>query len=180
VREKVLWSFGANDDGANPFAGLLADRLGNLYGTTRNGGTNDLGGTVFELQPPTGQRTQWSESVLWNFGANDDGSDPVAGLIERSGKLYGTTYSGGTNCPSFPDHPVGGCGTVFELRPPTGQQTQWSERVLWSFGADDDGRYPQGGLIGDRWGMLYGTTTEGGKHEGGIEFEGTVFELCPY
>jgi hypothetical protein len=61
---------------------------------------------------------------------------------------------------------------VFELRPPSGQQRQWSESVLWSFGANDDGKYPFAGLLADGWGNLYGETVKGGTNGGG-----TVFEL---
>jgi hypothetical protein len=69
----------------------------------------------------------------------------------RDGNFYGTAESGGanTNCvqngPGIPNGP----GTVFRLSPPTSQQTQWSERVLWSFGASDDGVRPQASLLAD-------------------------------
>src|ERR1700685_116918 len=64
--ESVLWSFGATtNDGTFPTADLIADRWGNLYGTTSGGGPNGLG-TVFELNPPTGKSSQWSERVLWS------------------------------------------------------------------------------------------------------------------
>jgi uncharacterized repeat protein (TIGR03803 family) len=89
---------------------LLADKKGNLYGTTVNGGANSFFyGTVFELSPPTGKETQWSERVLWNFGAtSDDGKTPFAGLIAERGNFYGTTSGGGAN----------GLGTAFELTLP--------------------------------------------------------------
>ena len=182
--ERVLWSFGvASDDGQQPQAGLIADKWGNLYGTTVGGGANANGvgcassgcGTVFELSPPTGQQTQWSERVLWSFGASGDGAFPAASLLlaEQGGSLYGTTAVGGANV--NPDTCAGdGCGTVFELSPPTGQQTQWTERVLWSFGGDDDGTLPKASLIADKLGNLYGPTGAGGAND-----DGTVFELRP-
>ena len=65
LSESVLWSFGASGDGDVPQAGLIADKWGNLYGTTYYGGANasvDLsGGTVFELSPPAGGQAQWRE-----------------------------------------------------------------------------------------------------------------------
>jgi hypothetical protein len=102
VSESVLWSFfRASGDGQFPFATLIADKRGNLYGTTLDGGTNcpngvgppasDCGGTVFELSPPAGQHTQWRETVLWSFGASGDGAAPAAGVIaDKRGNLYGT------------------------------------------------------------------------------------------
>jgi len=167
--ERVLWSFGGGNDGAIPWAGVIADGLGNLYGTTTVGGANGAG-TVFELTPTSrGQTPQWSERVLWSFGgADDDGISPRAGLFaDRLGNLYGTTNGGGAN---------GNYGTVFELMRPARGQDQWSERVLWSFGAnDDDGVSPwYGSLIEDGRGNFYGTTEAGGSNGGG-----TVFELTP-
>jgi hypothetical protein len=67
---------------------------------------------------------------------------------------------------------------VFELSPPAGQQTQWRERVLWSFGAtSDDGRMPYVGLLDNQWGNLYGTSVSGGSNGGNIGGGGTVFKL---
>jgi uncharacterized repeat protein (TIGR03803 family) len=99
--ESVLYSFTGGSDGANPYAGLIADAAGNLYGTTVNGGTGpcNLGagcGTVFKVAP-TGAKT-----VLHNFaGYPSDGESPSAGLIaDVAGNLYGTTaYSGGSRPP---------------------------------------------------------------------------------
>jgi uncharacterized repeat protein (TIGR03803 family) len=100
-QEKVLHSFGAVGDGSTPFAGLVQDTAGNLYGTTAAGGAYSLG-TVFVLNR-SGQ-----EKVLHSFGAVGDGSTPYAGLVrDAAGNLYGTTYSGG----AF------GWGTVFALTP---------------------------------------------------------------
>jgi len=110
--ESVLWSFGNGTDGALPYAGLLMDAAGNLYGTTWSGGTGGLrndAGTVFELTPPSTGGGNWSESILWNFEVNGaDGFQPYPGLImDRSGNLYGTTQAGGTQDTDS--------GTVFEI-----------------------------------------------------------------
>ncbi len=188
-RERVLWSFaGGPDDGALPFGGLIADEWGRLYGTTFFGGANSCPqfgpgcGTVFELSPPAGTTTQWRERVLWSFGAaSDDGVGPHAGLLaDQPGNLYGTTVEGGSNsCPQF--GPNANCGTVFKLSPPAGQSNPWRERVVWSFGATGDGAGSIAGLIADKWGNLYGTTTAGGANLC-PQFTfgpgcGTVFEL---
>src|ERR1017187_9524801 len=116
--ERVLHSF-ANDgaDGNKPYAGLIFDAAGNLYGTTWAGGPSDLG-TVFELTPAGGGT--WTEKVLHSF-INDgtDGNEPYAGLIfDAAGNLYGTTLGGGT---AF-------IGTVFQLTPAGGGT--WTEKVL--------------------------------------------------
>ncbi len=156
----VLHSF-TFSDGANPFAGLIADAVGNLYGTTISGGVSGRG-TVFELTP-TGTLT-----VLHSF-TGSDGGFPSAGLIaDATGNLYGTTSEGGAsaNCSVF------GCGTVFKLTP-TGTLT-----VLHSF-AGSDGETPSAGLIADAAGNLYGTTQYGGASTNcGASGCGTVFKLA--
>jgi uncharacterized repeat protein (TIGR03803 family) len=107
--ETVLHSFaGSPGDGANPFAGLVMDAAGNLYGTTVNGGASSACsggcGTVFKLD------TSGNETVLHSFTSSPgDGAHPNAGLImDGAGNLYGTTNQGGTS----------GYGTVFKLTLP--------------------------------------------------------------
>jgi uncharacterized repeat protein (TIGR03803 family) len=149
----VLHSFaGFPSDGKEPYAGLVRDGAGNLYGTTINGGHSDYG-TVFEVSK-TG-----TETVLRNF-ALADGDFPSAGLIlDAAGNLYGTTDEG--------EFGSSGYGTVFELTK-AGQET-----VLHNFaGYPSDGGDPVAGLIQDTEGNLYGTAYSGGNH-----LEGTVFEL---
>jgi len=159
--EKVLYSFtNSGGDGGYPYAGLLRDLVGNLYGTTQIGGTNDAG-TVFELVYSSGTYT---EKVLYSFtNSGGDGAYPDAGLVrDPSGNLYGTTNEGGTN----------GYGTVFELVYFSGAYT---EKVLHSFtNSGGDGAYPYAGLVRDPSGNLYGTT-----HGGGAYTFGTVFGLTP-
>jgi uncharacterized repeat protein (TIGR03803 family) len=162
-RETVLYSFTwTRGDGAAPYAGLVLDAQGNLYGTTEAGG--DLGcesggcGTVFKLDA-TGR-----ETVLHSFtGTGGDGANPYAGLVlDAQGNLYGTTDAGGDlACES------GGCGTVFKL------DATGTETVLHSFaGTGGDGTFPQAGLVQDAQGNLYGTTNNGGASN-----YGTVFKL---
>jgi uncharacterized repeat protein (TIGR03803 family) len=167
--EKVLHNFGitGGTDGTAPFAGLIFDSAGSLYGTTVLGGRYNAG-TVFELTP--NGSGGWTEKKLHNFNNNGtDGYQPYGGLIfDATGNLYGTTYYGG-------DYPCGsrGCGTVFELTPEQGGG--WTEKKLHNFGIDGtDGVNPSAGLIFDSAGSLYSTTYAGGDYG-----SGTVFELTP-
>jgi uncharacterized repeat protein (TIGR03803 family) len=101
--ETLLYTFGSQSgDGSYPFAGLVLDETGNLYGTTLSGGANG-GGTVFKLAP-TG-----TETVLYSFGSRSgDASNPWSGLVfDEKGNLYGTTHAGGAH----------GAGAVFEVNP---------------------------------------------------------------
>jgi uncharacterized repeat protein (TIGR03803 family) len=176
--EKVLHSFSPTDRGGfNPSSGVIFDASGNLYGTTSGGGRQGCGyggtlcGTVFELTRTAGGG--WKEKVLHSFRADGkDGQHPRAGLIfDASGNLYGTTWYGGSgSCYDGNGH---GCGTVFELTPRAGGV--WKEKILCSFkGNGKDGVWPNGSLIFDKSGNLYGVTLESAFVIGGY---GTVFEL---
>jgi uncharacterized repeat protein (TIGR03803 family) len=160
-QERVLRSFN-NADGAAPYAGLIFDAAGNLYGTTYEGGVYGYG-TVFELISTTGGG--WTEKVLHNFNdSEEDGSHPNASLtFDGSGNLYGTTINGGG----------AGVGTVFELTPSA--YGRWVAKPLHIFENNGvDGNAPYASLIFDAAGNLYGTTVAGGAHD-----YGTVFELSP-
>jgi uncharacterized repeat protein (TIGR03803 family) len=169
--ESVLYSFCSLSncgDGAEPFASLILDHAGNLYGTTEQGGTNygGLGGTVFSLTPNLDGT--WTESVLYDFCSLSncgDGIAPYASLIlDQEGSLYGTTIGGGANQE----------GTVFKLTPNV--DGTWTESVLYSFCSVArcfDGRNPVAALTSDQAGNLYGTTQYGGNSSG----NGTVFKL---
>jgi uncharacterized repeat protein (TIGR03803 family) len=160
--EKTLHRFTENGmDGVNPFAGLVFDASGNLYGTTGFGGMYNEG-VVFEMSPRVGGG--WNEAVLYSFGAGTDGLVPETSLIfDTGGNLYGATSYGG----------VYGVGTVFEVTPTAGGT--WTETVLHSFNDDGtDGTYPRAALTLDSSGNLYSTTNQGGSNG-----YGTVFELAP-
>jgi uncharacterized repeat protein (TIGR03803 family) len=153
--ETVLHSFAPNGtDGYEPFAGVVLDKLGNLYGTTIYGGVNNAG-TVYKLTP-TG-----TETVIHSFAANGtDGYYPEgAGVIlDKLGNLYGTTTQGGTN----------GIGTVFKIT------SSGTETVLHSFINDGtDGYSPYAGVVLGKKNTLYGTTLYGGKGYG------TVYKVVP-
>jgi len=171
--ETILHSFGAEKDGAYPVASLILDAGGNLYGTTFSGGAYG-GGTVFELSAPAGDEGSWTETILRSFGNGTDGNTLFAGVVfDTQGNLYGTTYYGGAYyCSGY------GCGTVFELSPPSGGSGSWTETILHSFGAEKDGASPVASLILDAGGNLYGTTSYG-TGSGCRATCGVVFKVTP-
>jgi uncharacterized repeat protein (TIGR03803 family) len=164
AQETVLYEFSGESDGGYPFANLVFDPSGNLYGTTSGGGTGCGGvgcGTVFELSPQAGGG--WNESVLYSFDYPPSYGILTGVVRDTAGNLYGTTINGG-------DYNF---GTVYELTPSAGGV--WMEQVLYSFGNQRDGAldgaFPWAGLTLDADGNLYGTTTAGGAFQQGIAFE---------
>jgi uncharacterized repeat protein (TIGR03803 family) len=161
--ESLLYNF-SGTDGSEPDYGLLSTHkngsISALYGTTYFGGQYN-NGTVFQLTLSQGSGT-WNESVLYSFSSGADGGAPDDGLVmDKTGALFGTTVVGGTSNE----------GTLFKLEP---SDSGWKETVLWNF-ANDTGGQPQGHLIFDQSGALYGTTTIGGRNSEC----GTVFQLKP-
>jgi len=165
--QNTLHNFAGGSDGANPWAGLIRDSAGNLYGTTYWGGGphcfNNYGcGTVFSVSPD--RKGGWTERVLYSFtGGKRDGQYPGYGSLARdkAGNLYGTTIYGGIGyCSS-------GCGVVFKV------SSTGTETLLHKFKGTDGGT-PYGGLIRDSAGNLYGTTEAGGPSPCAC---GVVFKL---
>jgi uncharacterized repeat protein (TIGR03803 family) len=146
----VLYNFKGSLDGSRPFAGLVQDGAGNLYGTTEFGGTSN-DGVVFKVDP------SGNETVLYSFIGGTDGAYPFAPLVrDAAGDLYGTTCCGGTS----------GDGVVFKVSK-TGKET-----ILHSFtGGTTDGCNPYGGLLRDKTGTLYGTTDGCGAFGFGTVFK---------
>jgi uncharacterized repeat protein (TIGR03803 family) len=150
---KLLHTFTGGADGANPYAGLIRDAAGNLYGTTAVGGAHGWG-VVFELIRCDSEPSGYEFKLLHTFTGGADGGQPYAGLIrDAAGNLYGTTGLGGATSTCGPPY---GCGVVFKLSP------AGAETVLHSFTDGADGRSPMAGLIQDAAGNLYGTTPVGG------------------
>jgi uncharacterized repeat protein (TIGR03803 family) len=173
-KETILHTFaGGSSDGCSPASTLTWDRVGNVYGTTQIGGAYGEGGgfngygTVFELTPSS---SGWTESILYNFSGGPLGNYPLfAGIVfDNAGAMYGTLEGGGdTNG----DCGVIGCGVVYKLISSNGT---WTESVLYTFTGSTDGQFPQGGVIFDGSGNLYGGAVTGGSGQGG-----TVFQLTP-
>lgn len=170
--ETVLYAF-TGHNGADPYARLVIDAKGNLYGTTARGGLGFTSGAftgygvVFKLTPPAPGQTAWTERVLHYFEGgsnllNSGGNIPTGGLaMDSAGSLYGTTAGGGSlGCGS-------GCGTVFKLTPEG--TTAWARSTLHVFNFTD-GYAPVSGLVFDRSRNLYGTTTGGGTYGKGVVF----------
>lgn len=190
---EVLHSFNNGADGSLPQAPLIADRAGNLYGTTSHGGGSTFCnqgsitgcGTVFMLTAPSSPAGKWTEQILYIFTGTEDGSVPFGGLVlDAAGNLYGTTNEGGdlsnVACTNGFSSPVG-CGVIFELSPSSPGQP-WTESVLYAF-EHSDGALPNANLIFDSLGNLYGTTESGGNSSsctvGNVFGCGVVFELSP-
>jgi len=159
-KETVLHTFIGEPDGDLPYAGLIFDSAGNLFGTTEQGGTANLG-TVFKID------AAGRETILYNFNGEPDGDGPGAGslMMDAQGNLYGTTTYGGT----------ANFGTVFEL------DTAGNETILYNFSGGADGGVPTAGLIFDANGDLYGTTSQGGDLSCIPSYGcGVVFKLTPH
>jgi uncharacterized repeat protein (TIGR03803 family) len=142
---------GANGTGAYPYAGMIADSSGNLYGTTSGGGTNN-DGTVFKVATGTHKLT-----TLATFDGTNGANPESVLLADSSGNLYGTTTGGGANSD----------GTVFEVAAGTHTLS-----TLVTFNGTN-GKQPYASLIADANGNLYGTTSSGGANG-----DGTVFEVA--
>lgn len=158
-KETTLFTFDARLDGGGPAAPVMMDPLGNLYGTTQEGGVASHG-VVFKLTPS--QSLPWKETILHSFTAGADGGYPAAGLIDEQGNLYGTAQSDGRY-----DR-----GVVFKLSP---SGSKWIYTVLYAFckegGVCLDGRAPAASLVRDKQGNLYGTTELGGDSDRGVVFK---------
>jgi uncharacterized repeat protein (TIGR03803 family) len=173
--ETTLYTFQNEVDGESPSTNLVADAAGNLYGATAAGGSGNLPlcwqacGIVFELSPDSSGG--WTKTTILNFGlVPTDGTYPGGNLVmDAAGNLYGVTEYGG----AF------GWGTVFELSPQFGGG--WKETILYNFGKTAaGGELPKGGVVFDKQGNLYGTTTWGGHNSTTCSSGcGTVFELSP-
>jgi len=148
-----LYSFkGGTGDGEGPYAGVVFDPAGNLYGTTYVGGL-DNAGTVFVITPAGGER------LLHHFARNSaDGINPYASLIRFKGNFYGTTVKGGT----------ANGGTAYKITP------AGTETVLHSFTGGTDGWNPFSAVVVGANNTFYSTTERGGTVD-----LGTVFKLIP-
>jgi len=141
--ENVVYKFHGENDGANPYAGLIVDQYGNFYGTTY--GYNGTTPKVYELSPSNGS---WTFTTLYSFGHNQGIIGKLA--MDAAGNLYGTNYY---------DVPE-----VFQLTPSNGV---WTLTGAWG----GVGSNPVGNVVLDSSGNLYTTTQGGGPSEVGLVFE---------
>jgi uncharacterized repeat protein (TIGR03803 family) len=174
--EKQLYQFGAfATDGQTPTGALTFDSAGNLYGTTYSGGIAPKNyascyqggpcGTVFKLTAGA-----WAETQVLVFDGTNGGNPTGSVILDSLGNLYGTASMGG----------VYNDGEVFELTPAS--SGQWTETTIHSFaGLNGDGYSPQGDLVFDSSGHLYGTTSLGGTNAGLCHVNGCgiVYKLTP-
>lgn len=154
--ETILHSFQNADDGAYPYAGLVSDAAGNLYGAATQGGTAG-GGTVFKLKPSKGGM---KFSVLYSVpGWGISGSFRNL-LIDDAGAIYGTTHCDGDDS----------AGTIYKLAPSGGG---WAYTLLYTFTGGSDGQFTISNLVLKN-GKLYGTTQNGGANGAGV-----IYTLTP-
>jgi len=160
----VIHAFTGGDDGAVGSLGpLLLESTGSLAGVTELGGKYGVG-VAFRLSPAG---NTWNYTVLYPFQGLPDAGFPYGGLIaDARGRLYGTSYFGGTS----------GLGTIFEVGAGATVLKPWTESVLYSFQGDTDASFPTSTLVFDAAGNLYGTSSTGGKPSCDC---GTIFKLAP-
>ncbi len=155
--EGVLYGFDCGPNGFAPSSGVTFDTAGNIYGTASAGGAG--AGTVYQLSR---SGSGWIESTLYAFQEGQDGSEPVAPvLFDAAGNLYGATLGAGPH----------NDGTVFQVQSSGGN---WIFSLVYGF---DQGRIyggPNGNLLMDARGDIYGTTWSGGAFA-----NGSVFKLTP-
>ncbi len=154
--EGILHSF-SGGDGTNLIGGVILDPSENLYGATTQFGPGD-GGTVYKLSP------SWGLTILYSFGQFTGGSSASL-LMDAAGNLYGTTSG-----------QYGGGGSVFKL---TRSGLGYTYTSLHDFTKGSDGGNPQGVVIMDSSGNLYGTASQGGSHNCVPIGCGVVWEITP-
>jgi uncharacterized repeat protein (TIGR03803 family) len=174
-----IFHFHGGDGGAFPSLAVVFDAQGNLYGSASYEGKETCPkgvecDVVFKLSPPTENGKFWTETVLHTFLGTPDGAW-ISGSVTVDGKgnVYGTSRYGG-NGPCSAGGTLAGCGTVFELSPPSANGKHWTESLWYQFQNGSDGALPYGSVVFDSKGNLYSTTSFGGKHN-----KGTVFQLTP-
>lgn len=136
---------------------------GHIYDNAGGGGASGYAGAVVELTPPMSTcktpPCAWQENVLYSFLESPGGMWPTGVLaLDQQGNIYGTTNGGGAR----------GDGTVYEM---TKSGNSWTEKPIWNFSGGLDGGMPEGGVILDGNGNLFGTAEIGGVYGYGVVFE---------
>jgi uncharacterized repeat protein (TIGR03803 family) len=160
--ETVIYPFQGGSDGCGP-GDIIFDHTGNIFGAASDNLCASWG-TVYELTPSGGN---WTNNLLYTFSGQDGALPADAALaMDTSGNLYGTTdYTRGSGFSYY------GFGTVYQL---ANSGSGWTHTTLHTFTDTPDGAYPEGGVIVDGSGDLFGVTPRGGDFAAG-----TVFELTP-
>src|SRR5262249_11918475 len=132
-----------------------------------------------KLSPPTYGQTAWTKTTLYSFMGGTDGNTPEAKLLlDSSGRVYGTTTQGGFGACKDAVGLVISCGTVYRVTPAFSGLGKLSKSILHSF-SGDDGSYPQGGVIMDDTGALFGAASQGGPANYANNGNGVVYKLSP-
>jgi uncharacterized repeat protein (TIGR03803 family) len=162
--QHLLYEFGTAEGGSGYPNHFVFSPSGALYGITAFGGSSGYG-TFFKLAKEQGK---WTETTLYNFTGASDGGLPTGFVFDQAGNVFGTAARGGE----------GGCncGVVFELLRPSVVGGAWTEFTLYAFSNSNDGYNPEGPLIFDKAGNLYGETVSGGDPTCQC---GTIFQLSP-
>jgi uncharacterized repeat protein (TIGR03803 family) len=164
---RTLYSFQGQADGGVPYAGLVFDQVGNLWGATTSYGSGN-GGTVFELTP---SGSNWNFTTIYDFAGPNGGFNPgpAANLaLDSRGNIYGTTHLDG----------LYNFGSVFKLSPNGSGYTYTS---LHDFTAGTDGGDPRSNVTFDANGNMYGTASAGGtgNRQTCVGSCGVVWEITP-
>ena len=164
----TLYNF-SGDEGAGYPVGLIKGPSGSLFGTTA------YPGVVFQMIPPAAPGGVWTENTIYAFDTRHGAPYSPAGIVIRSGAVYGAALDGGDGCSQAES-----CGAVFKLTPPATPGDPWTEKTLYSFNGTD-GSGPSI-LVPAANDAFYGITTFGGDGPcvvGKTEGCGTVFQLSP-
>ncbi|MGA2738265.1 MAG: choice-of-anchor tandem repeat GloVer-containing protein [Bryobacteraceae bacterium] len=162
-----LYGFAGGSDAAIPVS-LTMGLHGVLYGTSEMGGSSKFSaGTIFRLEPPAGPDGDWTETVLYSFQSDEDGSSPYSPVAAaKDGSIFGTTF-GTLFVGSYPGPK--GVGSVLRLTPPSSAGGTWTKTILQQFGEGNDCGPDSPLTLRD--GTIYGMTCLGAG--------GPVFELQP-
>jgi uncharacterized repeat protein (TIGR03803 family) len=168
-QETILFAFqgGLNTTTPKePAGGVLLGKNGNIFGAAQFGNKRSCEngcGSIFRLD------AAGTMHFLHAFTGGTDGANPIGPLVQDAvGNLYGVAQSGGDHsCPEFFEAAGAGCGVVFKIA------KNGTFTVLHTFAGGADGAVPQGGLLLDSAGNLFGTAVEGGIGE-----NGTIYEIA--
>jgi hypothetical protein len=172
----TIYNFQGAPDGEYPGSGVIAGPNGTLVGTSAYGGTMNNPrfcppgggcGTVFELTPPAEPGGLWTNQIIVDFPAAN--VDTFGLVMGPNGVFYGATqYGGAEACDDY------GCGSIYEVEPPSTPGGSWTRMPIHHFPGGLDGEFPNSPLVVGANGVLYGTFQQGGAFN-----YGGIFSLTP-